>query len=280
MLSGLEAGRAANTHRVSRSVQAMSALEPERALQSCTLLAVDGQTGALEQFYFDDQSWAVRYLVVNSGCWLTGRRVLISPVAVGDLEQGDRQLHIELTREQIRNSPPIDVRKPVSRKYEEQYFSYYGWPPYWSTGPVPGLPPPRRAMAPASETGYTATPEPERTHLRSTAEVRGYAIAAQDGAIGHVEDFIVDVRYWVIRYLEIATRNWWPGRHVLISPEWIERIGWAERTVQVELTRDAMERAPVFDRQAVISRDYEAELFRHYGRRGYWQQGNQAIRAP
>jgi uncharacterized protein YrrD len=250
----------------------MNFLQPGRELKRYTLLAVDGEIGSIEEVYFDDSSWGVRYLVVNTGNWLTGRQVLISPVAVGDVKEDNKLIHIELTREQIRNSPPRDTHKPVSRRYEMEYFKYYAWPPYWETETLSRTLPPSRATAVPAAITDTAKPGSEALHLRSTTEVKGYEIAARDGEIGHVEDFIIDPQYWVIRYLEIGTRNWWPGKHVLVNPSWIERVSWGERTVDIDLTRDVIKRAPAFDPARVIDRDYEVQLFKHYGRRVYWGQ--------
>ena len=254
------------------TVKPISSLQPARALERYTLLAVDGEIGTIEEFYFDDSSWSVRYLVVNTGNWLTGRQVLISPVAVGEVRDDDSAIHIELTREQIRNSPPRDAHQPVSRQYEVEYFRYYAWPPYWRVGPLSGAPPPSRATLDPARNKESAEALPEATHLRSTTEVKGYEIAALDGGIGHVQDFIIDPQYWVIRYLEIDTRNWWPGKHVLVNPSWIAGVSWTERAVNLDLTRAAIKSAPGFDPAGLISRDYEIQLFKHYGRRGYWKQ--------
>jgi hypothetical protein len=254
----------------SKGMSSGATLEAGRALAARTLQGIDGEIGRVEEFYFDDRRWPVRYLVVNTGGWLMGRRVLIPPAGVAELSADGRRLRVELTREQIRNSPHVDTRKPVSRLYKERYYSYYGWPPYWDTGLVPGLPPTRTVPAVASAAGSHATPDPKQTHLRSSSEVSGYRIAAQDDAFGHVEDFLIDTRAWSIRYLEIDTRNWWPGRHVLISPDWIEAVDWVERSVVVGLKRDLIERAPEYESAAMVDRAYEARLHRHYGRHGYW----------
>jgi len=85
-----------------------------------------------------------------------------------------------------------------------------------------------------------------------------------------------DSQAWSIRYLEINTRNWWPGRHVLISPDWIEAVDWVEHSVAVGLNREVIKRAPEYDSPAMINRAYEARLHRHYGCRGYWHTQAQA----
>jgi sporulation protein YlmC with PRC-barrel domain len=107
-------------------------------------------------------------------------------------------------------------------------------------------------------------------HLRSTHDVSGYHIQATDGEIGHVEDFIIDDETWAIRYLIVDTRNWWPGKRILVSPQWIERVSWNESKVFVNLSREAIKASPEYSIESVPTRDYEAGLHLHYDRLGYW----------
>jgi hypothetical protein len=106
--------------------------------------------------------------------------------------------------------------------------------------------------------------------LRSTHEVTDYHIQAADGEIGHVEDFIIDDETWAIRYLIIDTRNWLPGKKVLVSPQWIERVSWSERKVFVNHTREIIRQSPEYTEESLLTRDYESVLHRHYNRQGYW----------
>ena len=223
------------------------------------LRARDGDIGKLKQVYFDDRHWVVRYFVVQTGSWLLGRQVLIIPAAVTGVDEDEGQLDVSLTREQIRHSPPVESELPVSRHYEYEYYRYFGWEPYWNDDPVPGSPP-----SPAATTQAEAGPE--NPYLRSSAEVTGYSLRAPDGDIGQVEDFILEEPGWAIPYLEVDTRNWLPGKHVLLAPAWIEAIDWANQDVAVALTRDAIRTAPAYDPSRVIGRDYEVELYKHYGK--------------
>lgn len=235
-----------------------------RKLQHLTgysLQARDGEIGTLEQVYFDDERWAVRYFVVRTGGWLLGRRVLIAPAAVSGVDETGRSLIVELTREQVRDSPPVDERAPVSRHYEREYYRYYGWQPYWVGdpwfGPAPVTPPPVPSEQPQ---------EPEHPHLRSSKEVTGYRIGARDGEIGQVVDLILEEPEWIVRYLEVDTRGWLPGKHVLVAPAWIEAVDWAKAEVRVELARQAIETAPPYDPAKVIDRDDQVALYGHYGK--------------
>ena len=108
------------------------------------------------------------------------------------------------------------------------------------------------------------------SHLRSTIEVNSYNIQASDGEIGHVEDFIIDDETWAIRYLVIDTHNWWPGKKVLVSPQWIERVSWSDSKVFVNLSRESIKNSPEYTEESLITRDYETILYQHYKRQGYW----------
>lgn len=234
-------------------------------LRRFTIRATDGNIGSPEEVYFDDTTWTVRYLIVNTGTWLMGRRVLIAPVAIEDLDEAGLLLQVKLTRDQVQNSPPVDTEKPISRQYETAYYRYFEWVPYWSGGLSPGLqiPPPGIAPEHMRERATERT-EIGESHLRSTAEVTGYHIEAPDGGIGHVEDFIIDDEEWRIRYVEVDTRNWWPGKKVLLALAWIERITWANRTISVNLSREIIQGAPEYDPSELISPDYEVQLFKYY----------------
>jgi len=240
-------------------------------LKGYKLSARDGDIGKTEEFYFDDQSWAVRYLIADTGSWLGGRQVLISPYALDPARKVDRVIPVDLTKQQIENSPSLETDKPVSRQYEIQYYSFYGWPAYWGGPYMWGdFAYPQRQGQWSAATRHKADNDP---HLRRTKDVTGRTIQAQDGEIGHVSDFVVDDMDWAIRYLVVDTRNWWPGKKVLISTQWIGRISWDEAKVFIHLTREAVKGSPEYSEDSLITRDYEEELHRHYLRERYWHRG-------
>jgi uncharacterized protein YrrD len=244
-------------------------LRRAKELSDYKLGARDGDIGKVKEFYFDDQNWTVRYLVADTGGWLTGRRVLISPYALDPADKNAKVIPVDLTRTQIEKSPPLATDRPVSRQYEGDYYSYYGWPGYWGGTYLWGLSAyPTRGRGGWSEASRRA--KDEDPHLRSTEDVTGRDIEAQDGGIGHVEDFVIDDETWAIRYLIVDTQNWWPGKKVLISTRWIERISWEEAKVFINLTREAIKRGPEYTDQTLITRDHETNLHRHYNREGYW----------
>ncbi len=242
----------------------------ETYLKGLVIRATDGELGTVDQLYFDDVTWAIRYLTVNTGGWLRGRKVLVSPLAIVQAHWPARRLDMALTKKQVENSPDIDTQKPVSRQHEIAYGGYYGYPAYWGVTPfAAGMALP---IAPAVAVADKIPQEPEDSHLRSTEAVTGYHIEATDGEIGHVEGFVVDDDTWAIRYIEVATRNWWPGKRVLVSPAWIERVSWKESKVFVALRRETIKDAPNYVESMQITREYEARLFATYGRPPYWVQ--------
>jgi hypothetical protein len=240
----------------------------------------DGEMGHVDDFYFDDESWHVRYLVVKTGPWLFGRRVLISPTALETPDWEARVLPVNLTNEQVKNSPETDLDKPVSRQHEYALSQYYGWPSYWSRAPMvsPTIPQPiapetTGAVPPETrdaEQEARAVEEEADSHLRSVDEVTGYTIQATDREIGHVEDFFAGETDWKIRYALVDTRNWLPGRHVLISPDWIDEVDWVQQLVRVHVTAEKIENSPEYDPNEPITRGYETRLYEYYGYPYYW----------
>ena len=255
-------------------------LRSVKSLEGCAIGATDGTFGKVKDFYFDDQAWVIRYLVVDTGGWLGGRKVLISPYSIGQHGSDATVLPAKITKEQIKNSPDMDSDEPVSRQYEKSYLGYYGYPYYWG-GPglwgdrcYPGT-----ALTGMSAQyvdgyqGYLRAPAVDDgdPHLRSCNAVKGYNFIASDGEIGHVQGFLLDDLTWSIRYLIVNTSNWWAGHLVLVSPEWINQVIWVNSQVTVALDREAIRTAPVYTEGMTIARDAELAIYKHYGRQSYWQ---------
>lgn len=223
------------------------------------LQARNGEIGSLEEIYFDDDQWTVRYFVVRTGGWLLGRRVLVVPSVVTSVDETTKRLNVDLTRAQIKACPPLDTQLPVSRRYERQYYQYYGWEPYWGGDPL---------LAPTSldpERARDAQTDADEYHLRSSKEATGSRIHALDGEIGYVVDLIVEEPEWLVRYLEVDTRHWLPGKRVLIGTPWISHAAWHKNVVSVDLPCEAIQTAPTYDPNKIIGRDYQAALYKHYG---------------
>jgi hypothetical protein len=208
--------------------------------------AYDGEIGHVKDFYFDDHRWAVRYVVADTGTWIPGRLVLISPRAFDKFPQGGRTLPVNLTRRQIEECPAIDTHKPVSRQYEEEYCRHYGWPYYWEGGAVwgisgfPILSGKSKPFRGEPSTVDVAKPEAVRAHLRSARDVIGYEIQTGDETAGHLTDLMMDDKSWVIYHLVVSTGNRLSGNKVLLSPDHVDRMSWDESKVFVNVTKEAI----------------------------------------
>lgn len=233
--------------------------------------ATDGAIGEVHDFYFDEETWTIRYLVADTGRWLPGKRVLIAPDAFDELNWAVGRFPVKLTQDQVRNSPDIAEDVPVSRQWEKDLHSYYGWAPYWDLYPVGHDPIPLFPPSPESDRpSVSSAREHGDPHLRSMREVHGYDIAFSVGTAGQVEDFVAGTDGWKILYLRIDTGDWLPGRTVLLPVDLIKQVNWPSRHVVADLQRQRIEDAPALDPDAPINRDYETKLYEHFGRTPYW----------
>jgi hypothetical protein len=253
-------------------------------LTGCSIQAKDGPIGSISDLLFDDEGWSVRWLVVETGSWLTGRKVLLPSSQLKQPSAGAQNIPVDLTKQQVEASPDIDTEKPVTRQMESSVYDYYGWPAYWpaAAGAWPvgaAYVPPRGHPAadapparPSERDEMLRRAERGDPHLRSANEVTGYYIQGSDGDIGHVEDFLIDSGNWTIRYIIVDTSNWWAGKQVLIAPGWVESVVWGEQIVRIDRTRQEIKDAPEYDPTRPVELEYEAALHRHYGATGYWDQ--------
>jgi hypothetical protein len=242
-------------HPVSGSARAMLKkerlmLRSAKQLYGNKLGASDGEIGHVKDFYFDDQNWVVRYLVADTGSWLSGRKVLISPHALGQLDRSGKVVRVNLTRKQIEHSPSMESHKPVSRQYEEDFYRYYGWPFYWQGGGLwgmsnfPVVPPASHALPSESSQASDRMVERADAHLRSAQDVNGYQLRATDGTIGHVCDFMMDDQSWAIGQLVIKTGHRLSGKEVQIPTSMVDRISYEESTVFANVSKEAVEQSP------------------------------------
>ena len=222
-------------------------------IRKLRIRAVDGDMGKVHDLYFDDRRWTVRYFMVVTGGWFRRRDVLISPASIGRIAHADTAIETVLTRDQVENAPRAEEDMPVSRQYEAAHAEYFGHRYYW-TGPhlwgpdaLPGAPGEQNAPDSGARLPHgVESGEWGDAHLRSMVEVTGYALAAKDGSIGHVDDFVIDDESWEIRYMLVGTRNWLPGRHVLMAPSAVESVDWAARTVHSRLDREEIRERPEY----------------------------------
>jgi hypothetical protein len=245
-------------------------------LKGRSLQARDGIIGKVHDVFFDETDWIARYVEVDMGSMLNKRSVLISPGAVDPADWGLSVLPVNLTMEQVQSSPEIDTDLPVTRQHEATLREHFGWPAYWGAlsgvgglitpilGPMGAV----DAEPSRAEANEPAQPAPD-SHLRSANDTLGYHVQATDGTLGHVDEFLLDDEVWRIRYLVIDTRNWLPGRKVLVAPAWLHQVDWKAEKVHVGLTRDAIKASPAYDPAAHWSAMYSAQLHEHYQRPHY-----------
>ena len=226
---------------------------------------------------FDDECWNIRYLVVDTGRWLSSRKVLVSPLAVGTPDRMNGVLPVSLTKAQVEGSPGLDARKPLSRQHEAEYREDHGYPYYWdgtgglATSANPGsVRYQRKSEADLKARQSRSSSTSDVCHLRSSNALISHYIEATDGDIGHVADLLVDADLWAIRYMVVNTSNWWVSHVVLVAPQWVKEVKWRECKVSVDLTRQAVKDAPPYDPAKELDRQLEQEIYRHYGRQGYW----------
>ena len=244
-----------------------------KELEQYKVHARDGDLGSVANFLFDDERWAIRYLVVKTGHFLDERRVLVSPISFRTVDSAKSVFHLALTMDQIKGSPGVDTDQPVSRQHERNLNDYYGYPYYWGTMGVWGTGYYPALLGARPSNGAPPALRDEKlgdVHLRSAADVRGYHLQGTDDGIGFVADFIVDDETWELRYLVVDTSHWWWGKKVLVSPKWATHVSWLDRKISLDLTRDAIKNSPEWNAETAVRREYETRLYGHYGRKAYW----------
>ena len=247
------------------------------ALVGYTIEAEDGPIGRVSDFLFDDRSWRFRWLLVETGSWLSERQVLIHPSAMQRVDHESKSLWVSQSKEQIKNSPDVTTDLPVSKQKEILLYDYYGWDPLWGTGlynmdMLGGyIGPPRYFGAKDMERAMDLAErlEDANPNLRSLAAVKGYFVHATDGSLGHIENFLIDDASWDIRYLIIDTSNWWMGKHVLISPYAVIDVSWAKNEIRLNVSKAKVKGSPAWDPMKRISELEERDIHTHYSWPGY-----------
>lgn len=240
-----------------------------------TIGATDGEIGKVKEFYFDDKTWTIRYLVVETGSWFSGKSILLAPESLLKPDWDNQVFPTNLTMQQVKNSPEIDTDKPVSRQQEVELYGYYPWHNYWDGGLwaggmgtsgmalQPTLPLNQEVHNDANADGKTNEID---LHLRSTDAIIGYHIKAKDGEIGELEDFLFNDQTWRVTFMEVDTGDWFPGKKVLLATKWINTIDWESSLVIVNVSKEQVENSPEYIPSQVLSDSYEANLLVYYGR--------------
>lgn len=257
-------------------------LRSVKELEGYAIGATDGTVGKVTNFYFDDLAWVIRYLVVETGAWLSGRKVLISPIAIGQLNRTERVLSVSITKEQVRCSPDIDAERPLSWQNEERYLDHYGYPKYWGGAGIwgQGTHPSSLLSESGNDSGTAATANGERDDslLRDCNAIMNYQIHAADGDVGALSGLLIDEDAWAIRFLIVDTGEWWAGHQMLIATELIEEVKWPDASVSVDLTRQLLKDAPPYNSTLRLGSREETGIYQHLGRPGY--RPSEARRGP
>jgi hypothetical protein len=241
-----------------------------QAFNGYSIEAMDGKVGTVSDFLVDERTWKLRWLVVDTGSWLTGRKILLHPMSLEKPDLELRAFPAKLTRAQVEASPDIALDMPVSMQMDAELSGYYGWE---GTGVLSyGTPGVRMPVVARDGPAGVGSSDP---HLRSMAEVTNYSIRALDGGIGHLESFLIEDEDWTIRYLVVNTSNWWHGRHVLIAPVAVKEIDWSQRYIGLGLTCYKIKGSPPWERTGMIDQDYERLMQTYYGWDAAGQQAEQ-----
>jgi len=239
-----------------------------KTLQDYTLRSLDRDIGKVKDFYFDDHDWSIRYLLLETDTWLTERQVLISPLACLSVNQAEQTMTVNLSHQQIEDSPTLGTDQPISQQFEKSYFAYYGWPSYWDSS--------RLDLNPENRQAYSQIPRTWDPHLHSMKKMLGYQIQTKDDSLEQIEGFIIDLDAWRIRHLIVHTQNWRPGKKVLISPLWIKSVSSQQSKVFVKYLSETIRDAPEYKDISQLTQQAQIELYQYdqrqgyYSRHGYW----------
>lgn len=245
------------------------------SLRGLAVEATDGNIGTVSDLLFDDHSWTVRWLVVETGSWFSSRKTLLPLSSLGKPDEQSRNFTVTLTRQQVKDSPDIDTNLPVSRHREAHVYNHYGWNPYWISGFAPisnatatplVTPFARNDVEPRNQdSGTDAVQDDGDPNLRSVRAVVGYHIAATDGEVGHVEDFLIDDETWRLSCMKVDTKNWLPGKRVLLPVRIIRDIDWFNKIIQIGFDREKVKGSPPYDRQMTSDGPYNDLSHRYFG---------------
>jgi hypothetical protein len=193
-------------------------LEFASAFRSYALEANDGEIGAIVDFLFDGRTSAVRWLVVHTGDWLRNRKIWLHPAVIGKADNDRCELSVNQTKAQL-----------------QAMFSF-------GANPLASQTQPLVVFAPESETAIDLVDDDR--YLHSVDAITRFHVVGSDGAIGKVEDLLIDEESWSFPYIVVETDTWWSGNHVLISHRAMKEISRAERQIRADLNRQLIKASP------------------------------------
>lgn len=246
-------------------------LHTSRDLTSYLVQARDDSCGEIKDLLFDDGTWNVRYMAIDTGNWLPGRKVIIPPHELDPAQFSRDTMHVSLTRRQIENSPPLETDKPVSRQHELKIHGHYRWQPYWTGDVPPGESPQPIEESDLPEESNVARAsediEPEGDpHLRSINELRDYRIEGTQGRVGKVHDIIVDDGSWMVRHFVVdldpsVDRSSADESSLRIVPvENVERVEWDQFSVFLDANAEFIRQSPEFDPTLALDQAFDRAM--------------------
>jgi hypothetical protein len=248
-----------------------------KSFKKYSLCGLDGSIGKVKDVLFNDQKWDVRYLVADTGNWLRERQILIKPEFLASVDHDLHCITVKLTRKQIEDSPPLSSDKPVNCQYDKEYNRFFGFMEGLNSLPIM-----KSGKTDLDRQSEEEILEDERSwdqHLRSLSASTGLVIEAMDGEVGSIEDFIVEDKNWNVRYLVIKTLKWWPGKKLLVSPQWITMINWGTSKLFVNINREPFKELQEYTSLDVLTRDYEIKLHKLCSRDGYWTDSTDCVKS-
>lgn len=244
-------------------------LQSAKSLLDYVVKAIDGNIGKVNNIYFDDQNWILRYVVIDIGLMFSDRIVLLSTSILKKPLTMEHLFPVSITKQQIWDSPDITTNLPISRVHEIALHDYFGWPYYWDISPFINTEPlPVADIAKENIDIQSKTVEKSDTdnHLQSFLEIKGYRIEAENGMIGHIDDVIIDESEWKISSVVVDTSNWFHGKKVLLPSYSFRSFNWSDRSAQVFQTRAQIQSSPSYDPSFPVNKEMEERLYDYYGR--------------
>lgn len=242
-----------------------------RDVKRYSIATTDGDIGVIQDFLFDDRDWAVRYMQVDTHKWLPmGQKVLISPISLRELDENEEVIHVLLSTQQVKDSPPIEAHEPVSRAYETLFFKYFGYGYYWTGPGVWGeYSQPHalahRQMPDMKDFGRVLGPPDDQNHLRSIEQIKGYDVTFSAENIGQVYDLIMDTESWTIKYVVVDTHRFLPGfKKVLLRPSHIDAIDWLTHRLSSHVNAEFLLHCPTYESGLLNSELYQKRVKKQF----------------
>lgn len=226
--------------------------------------------GKLHDIYLDDETWKIKWFVVETGNWFSSNKILLDSEKIIKVSPQEGTFHVSLTQKDVEEAPSANEHLPVGDQHRNEY-SYIAashntllFPGYAGLMmPTTLIERPEQAVGAEKNLEELARQQADR-HLRSASEIEGYTIHAADGNLGPLSDLVINAETWTIELLALDTSKWLPGRTVVISPRSIDRISWEDRELVVMMEKETIEQSPELHSLKSIETSYLSKLNDYY----------------